>query len=107
MLYAALTPATNWPTWRLLMKRSGCVSEQAAGGGGGSGDGDGPPPGATHALMVLLLKVTFAALAGARPLKLAPAAKVIAVSASIFPTNELPASSDAELTRRHQTLHDG
>ncbi|OFW10040.1 MAG: hypothetical protein A3H96_03550 [Acidobacteria bacterium RIFCSPLOWO2_02_FULL_67_36] len=60
-----------------------------------------------HALMVLLLSVTSAVRASARPLRLAPAARVMLVSARMFPVNELPASSDAELTTRHQTLQDG
>ena len=61
---------------------------------------------ATHALMALLLSVTSAVRASALPLRLAPAARVMLVSARIFPVNELPASNVAELTTRHQTLQD-
>jgi hypothetical protein len=60
-----------------------------------------------HALMALLLSVTSAVRANAFPLRLAPAARVMLVSARIFPANELPASNVAVLTTRHQTLQDG
>lgn len=60
-----------------------------------------------HGVMALLLSVTSAVRASALPLRLAPAARVMLVSARMFPNNELPASNVAELTTRHQTLQDG
>jgi hypothetical protein len=53
----------------------------------------------------LLLRVTAAVRARALPFRLAPAAKVMLVSARMFPTNELLASRVAVLTTRHHTLH--
>jgi hypothetical protein len=57
--------------------------------------------------MALPISVTSAVRANAFPLRLAPAARVMLVSARIFPINELPASNVAVLTTRHQTSQDG
>lgn len=56
-------------------------------------------------VMEALLSVTSAVRASALPFKLAPAANVILVSASMFPTSELFASNEAVLTTLHHTLH--
>ena len=55
-------------------------------------------------VMVLESRVTAPVCARARPFKLAPVCRLMDVRARIFPTNEVPVPSVAELTTRHHTL---
>lgn len=80
--------------------------EGAGGGVGAVGAvGEVEVPAHVGPVMELPLSVTSAVRARALPFKLAPAAKVILVSARIFPTSELFASKVAVLTTLHHTLH--
>ncbi|KKU08959.1 MAG: hypothetical protein UX12_C0026G0001 [Candidatus Collierbacteria bacterium GW2011_GWC1_45_47] len=56
-------------------------------------------------LIVLLSKVTAPLRANARPLKSAPVAMVMSVSARMFPVRSVFVPRVAELTTFHQTLH--